>query len=100
MKWNVEWKTVCGSKDKKRPTRLSPFSFVMLGFNPRASACSKISIWPLRAASNSLAANARASGGNWSADAGGFGGAESILVLVGVCEFDVQKGTVTAYIHG
>jgi hypothetical protein len=39
-----------------------------------------MSIWPLRAASKSLPANAIASGGNCSAGAGGQGGAESISV--------------------
>jgi hypothetical protein len=62
------------------PTRLSPFSFVIFGLNPLGSACSKMSICPFRAASNSRPAKAMASGGSWSADAGGPGGAESMSV--------------------
>jgi hypothetical protein len=78
-KTELDTGTSLGSKGKT-PTRLSPFSFVIFGLNPLGRACSNMSIWPLRAASKSLPANAIASGGNCSAGAGGQGGAESISV--------------------
>jgi len=58
--------------------QLSPLSFVIFGLKPLGKACSKISICPFLAASKNRVANASASGGNWSADAGGADGAESI----------------------
>ena len=44
-------------------TRLSPLLLVMFAGRPAGSACSKMAIWPLRAASYILVAKAMASGG-------------------------------------
>ena len=52
-----------GQARDRKLTRLSPFSLVMLAGNPAGKACWKMSIWPARAASYILAANASASGG-------------------------------------
>jgi hypothetical protein len=95
MKLDME--IVCGPRQTL--TRLSPFSFVIFGLNPLDSACSKMSIWPLRAASKSLPARAIASGGRCSADAGGMGGAESISVSDKI-EDSVSDCIIVAVLQG